>query len=344
MDDRCTHVKYFLSCLLSIGVAFLIIAGFLSLMGEQGTVLTEALKYTFSNQFGIGYSLFYTTPLILTGLSVAFCFHAGLFNIGAEGQLLWGAVAVAVIAHLFPGLPSILAIPLSFLVAALFGGLWGMIPAYFKVKRGTHEVITTILLNFISLCIANYLILYVLKNPESQAAETPVLPEAFRLNTLWFPTTPVNGSLLVAILIAFWSYYYLYFTPSGFELRTMGASHRAALFAGVPTSKRTLSVFFISGCLAGLVATNDVMGNEHKLIEGFSPGYGFTGIAVAIMAKNHPLGIILTSFLFGSLQNFSRELEFFSENITKEMSLILQALLIILISTRSFWTRRRKHD
>jgi len=335
-------MKYFASCLTAIAVSFAFLAGLLLLMGEPLSVLTQALTHTFLNPFGIGYSLFYTTPLILTGLSVALCFHAGLFNIGAEGQLLWGAVSVAVLAQLFPNLPSGIAVPLSVLVAALAGGLWGLIPGYLKAKRGTHEVITTILLNFVSVSVVNYLILYPLKNPESQAAETPVFPEAFRMNTLWFPTTPVNASLIGAVFIAFLVYFYLFRTSAGFELRTMGASPRAALFAGVPLFKRTLLVFFLSGCLAGLVATNDVMGNEHKLIEGFSPGYGFSGIAVAIMAKNHPLGILLSSLLFGSLQNFSRELEFFSENVSKEMSLILQAFLIILISTRESWTKGLK--
>ncbi|NBX75783.1 MAG: ABC transporter permease [Proteobacteria bacterium] len=331
--------------LFSVSIALLVSLTFLVLllffMGEDLNALSEALQHTFLNRFGLGYTLFYTTPLIFTGLSVALCFHAGLFNIGAEGQLLWGAIAIVAFSRYFPNLPPWSAIPLSFVVAALAGSLWGFLPGYFKAKRGTHEVITTILLNFIALSCVNYLILYPFKNPESQSAETSVLPAGYQLQTLWFPTTPVNVSLIIAIAVAIAVYVLLFRTSFGFELRTMGQSPRAAVFSGVLLSQRTLAVFMISGALAGLVATNDILGNEHKLIEGFSPGYGFTGIAVALLARNHPIGIIFSSFLFGSLQNFSRELEFFSQNISKEVSLILQAILIILVSTRDFWQRRR---
>jgi len=335
-------VKQFYSILFAMLISLLLIVGLLLFMGEDLKALSEALNYTFLNRFGIGYTLYYTTPLIYTGLSVALCFHAGLFNIGAEGQLLWGAVSIVALTKLFPHLHSWAALPLSFLIAAFAGGLWGFLPGYFKAKRGSHEVITTILLNFIALSCVNYLILNPFKNPESQAAETSVLPESYQLKTLWFPTTPVNASLIFAIVVAISIYIILFKTSFGFEVRTMGKSQSAALFSGISLSKRTLSIFMISGGLAGLVATNEVMGNEHKLIEGFSPGYGFTGIAVALLARNHPIGIIFSSFLFGSLQNFCRELEFFSQNISKDISLILQGLLIILVSTRDFWLRNKK--
>ncbi|MFM8270414.1 MAG: ABC transporter permease [Pseudomonadota bacterium] len=337
-------MKHVLSLFLEVLLSLLLVVGLLLFMGENLAILPEALAHTFMNRFGIGYSLFYATPLILTGLSVALCFHAGLFNIGAEGQLLWGAVSVAAMAEFFPGLPRGVALPLVFLVAALSGGLWGLLPGYFKAKRGTHEVLTTLLLNFVAVFCTNYLILYPLKNPDSQSAETRVLSPAYQLESLWFPTTPVNVSFIVSLLIAIAVYIYLFRTSSGFEMRALGSSPRAALFSGVSISNRTVLAFFLSGCLAGLVATNDVLGNEHKLVEGFSPGYGFTGIAVALLARNHPIGIIFSSLLFGCLQNFSRELEFFSENISKEISLILQAFLIVLISTRSLWDKWVNRD
>lgn len=337
-------MKHLFSLSLALLLCFFVLILFLLFSGENLSVLVDALNYTFFNPFGIGYTLFYTTPLIYTGLAVALCFHAGLFNIGAEGQLLIGAIAVTTLANTFPNLSSWIALPLCFVTAGIFGGIWGLVPGYFKAKRGTHEVITTLLLNFIALFLTNYLILYPLKNPDSQAAETRVLPMAFQLDTLWFSTTPVNASLIFAILISVAVYVYLFRTPAGFELRTMGASPQAALFSGISISKRTISIFCLSGALAGLVATNDVLGNEHKLVEGFSPGYGFTGIAVALLAKNNPLGIIFSSLLFGSLQNFSRELEFFSENISREVSLLIQAFLIIIISTRGLWDRWLKRD
>jgi simple sugar transport system permease protein len=342
VDDGGKDLKQLLSVAFSLLGSLILLGCFLVVMGEDLNSLTEALKYTFFNRFGLGYTLFYTTPLIFTGLSVALCFHAGLFNIGAEGQLLCGAISVVALAKVFPNLPTGLAIPLAFTVSALAGALWGFLPGFFKAWRGTHEVITTILLNFIALSFVNYLILTPFKNPESQSAETSVLPAGYRLQTLWFPTTPVNASLVVAIAIALAVYVFLFRTSFGFELRTMGQSPRAAVFSGVSISKRTMSVFVISGALAGLVATNDILGNEHKLIEGFSPGYGFTGIAVALVARNHPIGIIFSSFLFGSLQNFSRELEFFTQNISKDVSLIVQGVIIILVSTRDFWQRKKQ--
>jgi simple sugar transport system permease protein len=319
---------YLLTVLISIVAATLILV----LLGENLSTLREALTFTFFNPFGLGYTLYYTTPLIFTGLSAALCFHAGLFNIGAEGQLLWGAMGIVVFSHLFPDLPSWLALPCGVFVSALFGGIWGFLAGYFKSAKGTHEVISTILLNFIALYFVNYLTLYTFKSPLTQAAETEVISHPYWLQNLFFPTTPLNTSIFIAVFLALCVHFFLFRTVTGFEIRTLGASPKVAAFSGISISKNTLLVFFLAGCLSGLVGTNEVMGNEHKVIDGFSPGYGFAGIAVALLARNSPIGILFTSFLFGSLQNISRELEFFGEHITKEVSLVLQAVLLIVIA------------
>lgn len=295
----------------------------------------DAWKHTFLNPFGLGYTLYYTTPLIFTGLSAALCFQAGLFNIGSEGQLLWGAIGIVALSSFFPNLPPGVAIPLAALASGVFGAVWGLIPGYLRAKRGSHEVITTILLNFIASSLVSYCILYPLKSTTTQAAETFSIPNSYQISNIWFPTTPFNTSFFLALVCALLVYLVLNKTVFGFEIKAMGANPRAARFSGIPISKRMVQVFLLSGFLSGLVGVNEVMGAEHKVIEGFSPGYGFTGIAVALLARNHPLGIVLSSFLIGSLQNFSRELEFFGNWISKEYSIVLQAFLILLIASRT---------
>jgi len=321
--------------LTSIFLALLCSFGLVIWLGESPTVLFEALYNTFFTSFGLGYTLFYSTPLIFTGLSVALCFHAGLFNIGAEGQLLWGSIAVVALGHWLPEIPWYLAVPLGIFVSAVAGALVGFVAGYFKAFRGSHEVVTTLLLNFISQYWVSYLILYRFKNPFNQASETELISNHYWIPAIsFFPTTPVNSALFIAIVSSVLVYYYLFHTVSGFELRTMGTNKKAAQFAGISIRYRTLSVFVISGALAGLVGVNEVMGSEHKVIEGFSPGYGFTGIAVALLARNNPLGIVFSALLFGSLQNTARELEFLSENISKEVSLVIQAVLIAFVAYR----------
>jgi len=304
------------------------------------SILFEALSYTFFTSYGLGYSLYYTTPLIFTGLSAAVCFQAGFFNIGAEGQLLWGSISIVAIAALFPALSPVPAFISAFLAAWVAGSLWASLAGYFKARRNSHEVLTTLLLNFIAAFAINYFVLYSFKNPDSQSAETFVLPSSFWLKPILFPLTPVNLSLLIAVLSALLIYFYLYRTSSGLELRAMGLNRRATQMAGVSFFRKTSLVFGISGGIAGLVGLNEVMGNEHKLVEGFSAGYGFTGIAVALLARNHPLWILPSSLFFGFLQTFSRELEFFSDHISKEFSWIIQGLLILFVSIK----KRPFHD
>lgn len=297
-------------------------------------VFFQALSFTFLTPYGIGYSLFYTTPLIFTGLSAALCFQAGLFNIGAEGQLLWGSIAIVALASLFPDLPPALAFFSAAISAGVFGGIWAGVAGYLKATRQIPEVLTTLLLNFVAVFAINYLVLYPFKNPDSQSAESFVLPTPFWLNPIFSPTTPVNWSLPGAIFCAGLVYFILYRTAWGLEIRSWGINSRASQMAGISRLKTTVFVFVFSGALAGLVGLNEVLGNEHKLVEGFSSGYGFTGIAVALLARNHPLWVIPSALFFGVLQTFSHELEFYGDNISKEFSWILQALLILVVSIK----------
>jgi general nucleoside transport system permease protein len=337
------------SPVLGIAFAFAIAIVLLTFLGESPLVLWESVYYTAFTHFGLGYTLYYATPLILTALSVAICAHCGLFNIGAEGQLYFGALGVIVFSSLCPNLPFWLAIPGAVLASAIFGGFWAGFAGALKALRGTHEVITTILLNFVAIYFVDYCIQYRYKNYDVQQSETIAVPEAFHLTPLsdltaklgleWFATTPVNTAFFFSIFLAFAVWALLFFTAWGYEFRAAGFNPSASRFSGISLKKNTMAVFLIAGSLSGMVAVNEVLGHQHKLVQGFSPEYGFTGIAVSLLARNHPIGIIFSALLFGALQNQSRELEFASEKISKELVVVLQAILIAFVASRELVER-----
>lgn len=328
----------------AILIAFITAALLLALLGESPAVLWEALSQTLFTSFGLGYTLFYATPLIFTGLSVALAFHSGLLNIGGEGQLYLGAVSVIAVSTLLPTAPACVAIPVGILAAILGGALWGGIAGFLKGARGSHEVIVTILLNFIGLSLVDYLILYPLRNPEVQNPESLPIPSAFEIPKLsevtgLFATTPVNLALCLALIAALFCHWLLYRTTIGFELRAVGLNPVAARFQGISVRKNMLLAMSLAGGLAGMVGVNEILGHQHRLIEGFSPQYGFTGIAVALLARNHPLGILLSALLFGALHNAARELEFSSDKVTKELSLVIQGIIVALIAAEGLIQR-----
>jgi len=322
------------SPLLGLIVAFAVCTLFLVSIKEDPWLLVGAFKNTFFTPFGLGYTIYYATPLIATGLSVALCFQAGLFNIGAEGQLYVGSIAIILVAKWFPHLPPVMAVPVGIIASFVAGAFWGSIAGLLKAWRGSHEVIVTILLNFIAISLVDYLLLYPLKNTTTQNTETITIPDAYTIpqfETL-LPTTPANYALFLLLIAAVMTWAFLYRTTWGYELRAVGLNPTAARFAGISVKKITVLAMGLSGGLAGLVGVNEVMGNNHKVLQGFSPGYGFTGIAVSLLAKNHPVAVLLTAFLFGGLQNSAREIEFLSERVSKELSFVIQGTLIAFVS------------
>lgn len=340
MDDG-SGVKSVFSTTLAIVVAFAAASVIVVLAGEPVSALFDAIWISVTSE-GLGYTLFYATPMILTGLSVALCFHAGLFNIGGEGQLYLGSLTIIAIAQYFPAISPLLAIGLGIIAAITGGSLWGAIPGVLKAYRGSHEVIVTILLNFIAYAILDYSILYLFQDPTSQSPETFTIPSSFQLPTLdqllsplgieWFRSTPANATVLIAVLCALILWIVLYRTPLGFEIRVAGTNPAAGRFAGISIGRTTVLTFAIAGGLSGLVGVNEIMGYEHRLIQGFSPQYGFTGIAVALLSRNHPIGVVFSGLLFGILHNMSREIEFSTTHVSKELSLVIQAILIGFIA------------
>jgi len=288
---------------------------------------------------GIGYTLYYTTNFIFTGLAVAVAFHASLFNIGGEGQAYIGGLGVGLAFLLFDSyLPTLLLIPIGIAAAGLFGAAWAFIPAWLQAYRGSHIVITTIMFNFIASSIMVYLLVNVLIKPGQMSPETRLFDEAS-----WLPfmheflavfgmqvtRTPLNVSLFFALLCCLLVWIYIWRTRWGYELRTAGHSEHAARYAGIRPKTVIISAMCLSGALAGFVAVNEIMGVHHRLLLNFTAGYGFTGIAVSLIGRNHPVGIIMASLLFGVLYQGGAELAFEIPQITREWVVAIQGLIIL---------------
>jgi general nucleoside transport system permease protein len=306
-------------------------------------VLQILIKSAFGSGYDIGMTLFYTTPLIFTGLAVAVPFQAGLFNIGAEGQLTLGALAAAAVGALWPGVPSPLAPLFACLAAFLAGSVWGAIPGWLRARRGSHEVINTIMLNFIAAGIASYVTLYMLKNPDSQNPETRPIGAGYVLHQFAvFGGAPVSTALPLAILVAFLVWILLRRTVIGYEMRAVGQSESAARAAGIDSGKMRIIALSLAGGLAGLVGVGEVLGNAGKFRMGFSPEFGFIGIAVALLGRNQPAGVVASALLFGALHKGTADLDMETEHVTRDLSLILQALVILSVSAEGLWSWMKK--
>jgi general nucleoside transport system permease protein len=308
-------------------------------------VLKILARSAFGSGYDFGMTLFYSTPLVFTGLSVAVAFHAGLFNIGAEGQLTLGALAAAAVGALLPRAPALLAPILAALAAVSVGVVWGAIPGWLRARRGSHEVINTIMLNFIAAGLASYVALYLLKNPDSQNPETrPIGPGYLLHQFACFGGAPVSAALPLALLTALLVWILLWRTSLGFELRAVGQNEAAARAAGIDSGKLRIIAMCLAGGLAGLVGVGEVLGNAGKFKVGFSPEYGFMGIAVALLGRNQPLGVVAAALLFGALHKGTADLDLETEHVTREVSLVLQALIILCVSADGLWSWMKRRD
>jgi simple sugar transport system permease protein len=307
------------------------------------------LKGALGSKVGWGYTLYYATSFIFTGLAVAIAFQAGLFNIGGEGQATLGGLGVVLLCFTFEFLPGFLLIPLGMLGAALAGGVWAFIPGYLQAKRGSHVVITTIMFNFIAATLMVYLLVNVMGRPGSMAPETrniaaqaiiPPMHAALGWIGVSFPRTPLNLSFVLAILASIGVWLLVWHTRLGYEIRVVGASPSAAVYAGVSPVRITVITMSISGALAGLLAVNEIMGLQHRLLLEFTAGAGFVGIAVALMGRAHPLGVVLAAFLFGVLYQGGTELAFDKPSITRDMIVVIQGFVILFAGALEFAFKR----
>jgi ABC-type uncharacterized transport system permease subunit len=328
-------ISAFLALTVSLGISTILI---LAIGRDPAAVYSLFFRDTLGNPYGIGQVLFKATPLIFTGLAAAICFKAGLFNIGAEGQLIVGAFCTAIAGFYSTMLPPAIAIPFCLIAGVLGGGLWGLLPGLLKATLGVHEVINTIMMNFIAAGLVNFLVGNVFYVPATvhtpEIAQSAVVP---RLGTFlpYFLGSPVNLSIFLAIGCCFALSFYIFRTVPGYETRAVGLNADASRFAGIRNSRVIIRTFFISGGIAGLVGSNYVLGYKHYFELGFSEGAGFIGIAVALLARNNPILIILTSLLFGLLEYGSLTI---NTLIPKELANILQAIVIlsIIVLTKIF--------
>jgi ABC-type uncharacterized transport system permease subunit len=333
-------IDYGLIPLFNLVVAFAV-AGLVVLMVGESPVEAAALmiRGAFGYGEGIGFTLYYTTSFIFTGLAVAVAFHGGLFNIGGEGQAYLGGLGVAAVALSLGGiLPWWLNLPLAVAASCACGALWALIPAWLQARRGSHIVITTIMFNFIAAALMVYLLVNVLKPAGTMAPETrifeaggqlPKLRGLFELFGANLGGAPLNVSLFVALVACLFVWVLIWRTRLGYEIRTLGFSPRAARYAGMSGTRLVVVTMLISGGLAGMMALNPVMGDQYRLLIDFPGGAGFVGIAVALMGRGHPAGIIPAALLFGVLYQGGAELAFDMPAISRDMIVIIQGLVIL---------------
>ncbi len=325
--------------LVNVVAAFLIAGLVVLFIGESPVEVVQVLLYgAFGYGEGVGFTLYYATNFIFTGLAVAVAFHAGLFNIGGEGQATLGGLGVALVCLNVGDLPFLLVLPLAILGAVVFGAAWAYIPAWLQARRGSHIVITTIMFNFIAAALMAYLLVDVLKEPGSMTPETATFPPNARLPAMHeifgaigipIPRSPLNLSLVIALIACVLVWLLIWRSRLGYEIRTLGHNPTAAVYAGIKVERLIIITMMISGALAAGMALNIIMGEQHRLLLEFSAGYGFVGIAVALMGRSHPVGIVLASLLFGALYQGGAELAFEIPAITRDMIVVIQGLVIL---------------
>lgn len=303
------------------------------LIGASGYSVKEAYYNLFMGAFGGVYSLATTvvmsTPLLFTGLAVAFAFQCGLFNVGAEGQLYVGALASAVVPLALGGLPPVLRVTMGLLAGAGAGAAFGFVPGYLKAKLGAHEVITTIMLNYVATFLTTFLVKTYFRDP-GPVDQTVLLPLGSRLPEL-IPGTRVSLGVIIGVLAVALLNQVVRSSVLGYEIQAVGKNPHAAEYGGVNVSTRTVQAMMISGAVAGLAGSAEAMGTLYRFIPYFSPGYGFTGIAVAVIAGESLWAVIPAAILFGALQSGGQSMQLFA-GIPMELMTMVQGLVILFVA------------
>ncbi len=326
--------------LINLAVALLVSGVVIKLLGESPVVAFKLMAAgALGTQEGIGYTLYYATNFIFTGLAVAVAYHAGLFNIGAEGQAYIGGLGTGLVCLGLGAWPFWAVLPLAVLAGAVFGAAWAFIPAYLQAKRGSHIVITTIMFNFIAAALMTYLLVNVLINPGQQSPETrefaanafmPTAAELLARVGITFAPTPLNLAFGLALGAAVLVWLFVWRTRWGYALRVAGENQAAAVYAGIAPPRIIIGAMLLSGALAGGLGLNELMGSQHRILMDFPSGAGFVGIAVALMGRNHPAGIIAAAILFGALYQGGSQLSFDLPKVNRDMVVVIQGLVILL--------------
>jgi simple sugar transport system permease protein len=347
-------------------LAAFIVGGLIILIIGDDPIL--AFSLLIGNSFGsardLGWTLFYATPLIFTGLAVAVALRCGLLNIGAEGQLYVAAFATAWVGIKFGGtvvtvfgkdenwswtsLPWYVLVPMCVFTAIAVGGLWGAIPGILRARFGSHEVINTIMLNFIGIALVSYFTQYYYRIPGDPIMQSAPIGTAAHIPQLnqflpFIPKdVPLNLAFLLAILMCVLVYVFLWKTKWGYELRAVGENPYAAEYGGISPKKQIVIAMTISGSLAGMVAIGEVLGNRHNYYDGFSAEWGFWGIAVALLGRNHPLGVFIAAIFFGVLMRGEIFVDAFTVKVSKDLGQVLQAIIILFVACLQMYSIARR--
>lgn len=275
-------------------------------------------------------SLLAATPIIFTGLATAVAFRAGVFNVGVEGSLYMGAFAAAWAGFTFTGVPGVLLIGLALLMAALAGGLWGLIPGYLKARLRVDEVVTTIMLNYVAILFTAYLVRGPFFVPGMANAMSEPIAEQAKLPLL-VERTQLNASLILALICVVLVLFLMRQTTLGYQVRMVGDNPLFARWSGMPVAGTILKVMFISGILGGLAGAGQVLGVHHKFVANFSRGFGFDGIVIALLGRNHPIGVLAAALLFGALRSGGATMELFTD-VPRDLVDIIQAVIIFFVA------------
>src|ERR1051325_2949950 len=305
----------------------------LSFGQSPGAVYKQLLEGTWGNAYGFGQVLYKTTTLTFTGLAVAMGLRAGLFNIGAESQMAFGGFCAAMIGLILPaGMPALVVLPVYVVAAAIGGGAVGGAAGALKAEVGAHEVITTIMLNFILLALLNYRVAGHFKVPGSLHTQEIKAGSVGRLETMYagFHGSAANYIILLALVVAYGVWFFLFKTRRGYELRATGLQPEAAEYGGVNIGRTWMMAMALSGAIAGIGGLNYILGYKHYYEEGFVSGSGFLGIAVAIVGRNHPVGVLLAAILFATISQGGLAV---NALVPKEFVDVLQAVVIIAVAS-----------
>ncbi len=293
----------------------------------------------FGSPKAISETFIWATPYIFAGLAVALGFKGGLFNIGAEGQLALGAVAAALVGYALPKLlntniPSIIHVPLAVGAGVLAGGLWGAIPGWLKARTGSHEVINTIMMNYIALLITSFLLNGPMKdpNPLNVVARTPNIAESARIGRIFAdPALRVHWGTLAAFVMTGLVWWLLWKTTRGFEIRTVGLNPDAARYAGVNVGRTLILTMALSGMLAGFAGAIEVTALNYRHELSFALGYGLDAIAIALLGRTHPVGVVLAAILFGAMRNGATKMQFLTQ-IPVDIISVVQAMILLFVA------------
>lgn len=321
-----------ISISVSIAVTLIITTLLLLLLGKNPFEIYGIMfSDIFASGYGLGQVLFKTTPLIICGCGLAICFHASLFNIGAEGQLNAGSFVIGLIAYYWSWMPFYILIPIALLGGFIVSGSIGLIPAIIKIKKGVSEVITTIMLNFVVLALINYLLIdfFAVKS----TVRTEKIPDAVTISKMseyfsFFQGSSLNLTFFFALIIAVLTYFFIYRTKWGYEIRAVGFNDTASKYLGLKINRITLGAFALGAGLTSFVGVNFIMGYKGYYELGFSNNIGFTAIAVTLLAKNNPIGIIFSALLFGFLDYGGLTV---NQVVPKELMLVVQGIVILSI-------------